>query len=146
MIFYHFTAHEFIERIRAQGLTNGLMPYAPYGTHDARNSDKVIWLTTDANPSEHGLSGGEPMPERIGQMELPKGNFFNKRAIRIEIVWPKDKVRLWMPWARRRMEENFFNAFIKSGGGIKKAKTWYISFEPIPPSAFKRIEILHDLS
>jgi hypothetical protein len=140
MILYHFTALEHLESIRAQGLTRGLLPLSPDNVRNA------VWLTSDKESAGHGLADGEPMPAAfLRHHNLPANlTFYDKRAIRITVVWPSDNVTPWLPWARKRLDPAWLEILNKEGGGLTKAKTWFISFSPIPPSAFRSIEILHE--
>jgi hypothetical protein len=44
------------------------------------------------------------------------------------------------PWARKRLEPAWLDTLTRIGGGSWKAETWYLSFDPIPPSAFTAID------
>ncbi len=62
MILYHYTAREYLERIRREGLTTGEVPLSP--SHILNG----VWFTTDPDPGGHGLTG-----------------ILNKRAVRITV-------------------------------------------------------------
>jgi hypothetical protein len=138
VIFYHFTGTEYIESIKAEGLTTGEVPLS------AGERLNAVWLTTDRSPEGHGLGDGWRPTEEMRRMYNlpPKTVFPDKRAVRITLVWPRGKVIPWLPWARKRLESDWFDRMVRTGGGMKKAKTWFLSWQPIPPSAFREIENL----
>lgn len=145
MIFYHFTALEYLEAIKEEGLTIGDVPMTAEGR--VGQELNAVWLTTDATPAGHGLTDGHQLTasEKI-RMGIPVNTnaaFPNKRAVRIKVKWPSSKAKQWLHWARGRAEQNVIDNLVSTGGGIKKAKTWHLSFEPIPPSAFLDIQILN---
>jgi hypothetical protein len=106
----------------------------------------AVWLTTDAQADGHGVyNGGELTAKEKMIMGVPVGEpafFPDKTAIRIKIKWPSSKVKRWLPWARRRVESSVIKGLIEAGGGMQKAKTWHLSFSPIPPSAFLEVRDL----
>ncbi|WP_120632197.1 hypothetical protein [Ruegeria sp. EL01] len=144
MIFYHFTALEYLEAIKEEGITKGDVPMTAAGK--VGQEVNAVWLTTDATPGGHGLSDGHQLTvsEKI-RMGVPvhiNANFPNKRAVRIKVKWPASKAKQWLRWARGRAEKGVIDSLVSSGGGMAKAKTWHLSFEPIPPSAFLDIRVL----
>jgi hypothetical protein len=46
---YHFTARELLPGIARDGLSRGQVPLSP------RQAINAVWLTTDGDPSGHGL-------------------------------------------------------------------------------------------
>ena len=52
MILYHFTAEEYLDSILSAGLTRGEVPLS------ATDVLNAVWLTSDRNPSGHGLTNG----------------------------------------------------------------------------------------
>jgi hypothetical protein len=41
----------------------------------------------------------------------------------------------WLQWSATHVDRATREGLIRTGGGIVKASTWYVSFPPIPPSA-----------
>ncbi len=90
MLLYHFTAVEYIEQIKAEGLTRGDVPTSQTEGLNA------VWLTSDRNPGGHGLTDGHVLTaSERDQMEISTGQhipegarFPNKRAYRIAIKIP----------------------------------------------------------
>ena len=66
----------------------------------------VVWLTTDPDPSGHGLTS-------------------ERREIRIQVDLPRNTTRLvaWQPYAAKRFNRADLHAFNKAGEG--KATTWF---------------------
>ena len=54
---------------------------------------------------------------------------------------PKDKLKHWPAFARKRLDPHLYANLSAAGGGERLAKTWYLSFQPIPPDQFARVEI-----
>lgn len=146
MKLYHFTASEYIEPIMTHGLNRGeVVIDAPNLVQNGVN------LTTDADPRDHGLSDGRLVTslerrifEQMDGVRLPKGmRFPEKRRVRIEIDLPEHTHGLvnWLQWSATHVDRATREGLIRTGGGIVKASTWYVSFAPIKPSAFIRIGI-----
>jgi hypothetical protein len=140
MKLYHFTASEYIEPIMTHGLNRGeVVIDAPNLVQNGVN------LTTDADPRDHGLSDGRLVTsrerrlfEQMHGVRLPEGGRFpNKRRVRIEINLAEHTHGLvnWLQWSATHVDRATREGLIRTGGGIVKASTWYVSFPPIPPSA-----------
>ena len=144
MLLYHFTAAEYLEQIKVEGLTRGEVSTSPTETINA------VWLTSNSNPTGHGLTDGHVLTaeernlmERIGGQRVPDGaRFPNKRAFRITMKIPSSDRALvsWPKWARKRLEKQWYEALSKSGG--RKDGTWYLYFGTIPPDRFTKIDDL----
>lgn len=142
MLIYHYTSEERLEAITSEGLNRGELPMS------ATETRNVVWLTTDRDSSGHGLTDGRAITDtevdllrRSGQPFLAYGaRFPNKRAIRLTIKIPRDRIKQWFPWANRHMDDAWRRRLIESGGGLRKAKTWFFSREPIDPMNFVDIE------
>ena len=52
MDYYHFTAREYLPRIAQEGLRKGEVPLT------AKLVRNGVWLTTDPDPTGHGLTDG----------------------------------------------------------------------------------------
>jgi hypothetical protein len=144
MILYHFTALEYLDAIKADGLTKGEVPVSPTDLLNA------VWLTTDPSPKGHGLTDGRPLTEqerfveyqRRGFMPPEGARFPNNRAVRIAVLIPSSDRNLyhWPKWGRKRIAPDWYKRMDRVGGG--KSKTWWIYFGVIPPRSFREIEIL----
>jgi hypothetical protein len=144
MIFYHFTAREYLDAIQGEGLTKGDVPLT------ATTGVNAVWLTTDKNPAGHGLSdGGELTCEMrvayqkcFGVMPREGDRFPNKRAVRITVLVSSTDRNLyhWPKWGRKRLHPQYYEVLNKTGGG--KTKTWWLYFGTIPPSCFHSVELL----
>jgi hypothetical protein len=144
MILYHFTALEYLDAIKAEGLTKGEVPLSPTDLLNA------VWLTADPSPKGHGLIDGRPLTEQERFVEYqrcgfmpPAGSFFpNKRAVRITVLIPSSDRNLyhWPKWGRKRLTPDWYERMDRVGSG--KSKTWRVYFGTIPPSSFREIEIL----
>ena len=142
MIAYHFTAIEYLESILQEGIIRGELPVS------ASVVQNVVNLTTDGNPLGHGLTDGRSLTERdIAALRstgtfVPDGAYFpNKRAVRITVRVPESSLKRWLPWANRHLDPGWRSGMIETGGGLAKAKSWWFSRKPIPPSQFVRIEL-----
>lgn len=145
MILFHFTAIEYIEDIKKEGLNRGDVPTSMY---DGRNG---VWLTSDPEPSGHGLSEREELTDedrnslwRCTGSLPPKGSSFfpNKLAVRITVVVPTTDRKLvrWRKWSRKHCEPKTYDLLTKANG--HKHDTWWIYFGLIEPSRFRAIEYL----
>ena len=144
MLLYHFTAAEYLHSILTNGLTKGDVPISP---HEGINA---VWLTSDPNASEHGLGEARTMTEedRNGHLAafgilLPVGSRYpDKRAVRITVkIGSADRhVKRWTAWARKRLTADWLAALNRTGGGERKARTWFICLRPISPDEFVKIE------
>ena len=68
MLLYHFTAPEYIEQIKAEGLTRGDVPTS------STEGINAVWLTSDRSPDGHGLSDGQVLTDQERDiMERLKG-------------------------------------------------------------------------
>lgn len=146
MILYHFTASELLESIMREGLSRGDVPTNVTG------GTKAVWFTTSRDGTGHGL--GEPRlltdEERASLLRIKGGALFSgdiwfldKRAVRIEVRIPSSDraLRRWLPWAKKHVEPRFLEALIETGGGKRKAETWYLYFGTIEPSRFALVEV-----
>lgn len=148
MLLYHFTSHPSVPGIMLEGLMRGEAPLA-----DDRWV-KAINLTTDRDPSGHGLDhGGHIWTQEdslkifmsTGQWIEPGTININKRAIRLTVRLSStdQKLKDWLPWARKRLAPEYLERLVAAAGGsMKKAKTWKLYFGIVPPSAIVGIDIL----
>jgi hypothetical protein len=146
MLLYHFTAKNRLNSILESGLWKGDIPITPLGA-----GLNAVWLTTDPIGDEHGLGAlREISPaERLAMLQW-KGEqpaegvqWSDKREVRITLKISSSDPRLknWMPWARKRLDSEWFGDLVRTGGGKRKAETWRIYFGIIPPSEFVRVDI-----
>ena len=136
MIFYHYTSETDLPAILREGLTKGEIPIT------ADHVENGVWFTTLPDPAGHGLADGEEISPEICQRfgYKPGSRWKNKRAIRITVTMPMAKLKYWPPYARKRLTPQWYATLSKVGGGARIAKTWYISFNPIPPEQFAKVE------
>ncbi|WP_380784850.1 hypothetical protein [Sphingomonas sp. R86521] len=147
MILYHFTSREAVESIMAERLNRG---EAPINDHRV---EKAVNLTTDKSPKGHGLDlGGHVVIEEeskaysANRFDIPAGTVFvEKRAVRITLKLPSSNPRLttWRSWSRKHCKDGYAERLEKAAETCRsKAKTWWLYFGTIPPSAFLNIEFL----
>jgi hypothetical protein len=147
MIFYHYTTRSAIRSILEQGLTQGEAPLSH--TRVAR----AINLTTDPDPSGHGLDmGGRIVTAEESALLASKGFivppgtvYANKREARIRIKIPSSdpKLKHWRSWSRKHCEPGYPDILEQSAGATpRKARTWWLYFGVVPPTCFEGIEIL----
>lgn len=148
MILYHYTSRRCLEAIRSEGITRGEVPLS-----DTRVL-RAVNLTTDPSPIGHGLdaAGRVVTPEealmfatRFGWRVRAGAVFENKREARITVKLRSSDplLRQWLPWARKRLDPAYLARLVDAaGGGMRAAKTWWLYWGPIPPSAFSAIDLL----
>jgi hypothetical protein len=140
MLLYHFTAADYLDDIKEQGLTKGVVPLS---STDWLNA---VWLTTDCNPVGHGLTDGREATcqEKILQGLDPAvpARFPDHRAVRITVRIPSSdrKLRHWPAWGKKRLRPDWYRTLSRTGGG--KEKTWWLYWGVIPPERFDAIELL----
>lgn len=142
MILYHYTAREYLDAILREGLTKGDVPLSNTATYQAEGVN-AVWFTTSDNAAGHGLGEARfATEEECRLLGVPIGaRFPDKRAVRITVKIPKDKLKHWPSYARKRIEPRLYKTLADIGGGERVAKTWYISTQPIPPEMFAAIEV-----
>lgn len=145
MIFYHYTAREYLDAILREGLTKGDVPMSSAAGYLAEGVN-AVWFTTSREPSGHGLGEARPLTEQESRLAgiAPGARWPDKRAVRITVKMPKDKLKHWPSYARKRLEPRFYDRLSMAGGGEKKARTWYLSFSPIPPNMFAAVDLRGD--
>lgn len=141
MILYHFTALEYLDAIKASGLTRGDIPIS---RTEGLNG---VWLTMDGKSDGHGLTDGGPVDPAAflsltGRMPPAGLRYPDKRAVRIEvsILSTDRRLKHWPRWARKRLAPEWYDDLDATGGG--KSKTWYVYFGAIPPEQFREVKIL----
>ena len=144
MLLYHFTAREYLDRIRKAGLTKGDVPLSP------AEHPNGVWLTTDKSPSGHGLDDGHVLTDQerearalvFGYAPPPGAGVPNKRAIRIKVMIPRNDRSLvaWRQWGKKHLDPQWFKTLSKVGGN--KDETWFIYFGQIPPDWIVAIDDL----
>jgi hypothetical protein len=143
MEFYHYTALNRLDSIRAEGLNQGDVPLSPTKGLNA------VWLTTDIDPRGHGLGVARPLTE-TERYAMQRWNGFlpsagarwdDKREARINVEIADNDPNLvdWYPWAIVNLEESWRKSMSRTGGGLAKAKSWRLYFGVILPSAFTSI-------
>ncbi|WP_092177870.1 hypothetical protein [Bosea sp. OK403] len=61
--------------------------------------------------------------------------------IKVVILSNDRSLRLWLPWARKRLRPDWLNIMIETGGGKAKAKIWYLYQGVIEPSRFAEVQV-----
>jgi hypothetical protein len=138
---YHFTARELLPGIARDGLSRGQVPLSP------RQAINAVWLTTDGDPSGHGLADGVGLPEHLIAIarrlnEDPSSVVtLNKRAIRFAVKLRSRDPDLvhWPRWSKRVLAPDWYEALNRAGGG--KAPTWYLYFGVIAPGLIEPIDV-----
>lgn len=123
MRLYHFTSLGHLPVILATGgLWRGELPFG-----DGSNSFRATWLTSDPDPGGHGLDGSA----------------VDKREVRITVVFPRGDRRAvpWLKGAHKTLHPDCIAQLVATGGGKRKAETWYVCPDQIPPEQFRAIEI-----
>jgi len=147
MILYHFTTLSALESIRREGLNRGEAPISE------SRAEKAVNLTTDRDPSGHGLDhGGHVVSEEEAAtfaakgFKIPAGTVYaNKREARITIKLPSNdpKLKRWRSWSRKHCEPGYAERLEEAAGqGGRKAKTWWLYFGTVPTEAFLEIDLL----
>ena len=148
MLLYHFTSRDLVRSIRQNGLSRGVVHLS------AKEQANAVWLTTDPGPNGHGLEWGGDFMSDLDRREAgfwsgkipPVGARFPKEgSVRITVDLPTGDRDLheWLPWARRRLTQDWLaHLHPVAGGNLKKAKTWRLYFGVIPASAFVAVDDL----
>ena len=147
MILYHYTAKSRLESILREGLSRGEAPIS------ATRFKNAVNMTTDSRPDGHGLdAAGKIVSEQESAFyaakfgwDVPAGTKLeNKKAVRLKVKLPSSdrSLKPWLPWARKHAEPDFLDCLMRSSGGIVKARTWWLYFGTIPPSAFVSVDHL----
>ncbi|MCJ2015530.1 hypothetical protein [Methylobacterium sp. J-076] len=123
MRLYHFTSLGHLPVILATGgLWRGEVPLL-----DGSRITRANWLTSDPDPGGHGLDGSE----------------VDKRAVRIEMEFGPREAYPWLRFASTRagyLEPQLVEELVRTGGGQRKARSWYVYPRQIPPSRFLAIK------
>lgn len=143
MRLYHYTHISCVPAILSEGLR---IRQAVFSIADLLPS--AVHLTTDPSPAGHGLSSGAFATKIDCQalgLTLTSGQqipfFANKRKVRITVNSANIKVNRWHRWARTNLSPEVFSAAVQTGGGMKKARTWYLSFGNVSLGAIMGIEV-----
>lgn len=126
MRLYHFTSLGHLPVIVATGgLWRGEVPVG-----DGSRTLRATWFTTDPDPRGHGLDGSAA----------------DKREVRITVVIPSSDrgLKHWLNFTRTSfgwLADECVEQLVRTGGGKRKAETWYIYPDQIPPAEFRAIEI-----
>lgn len=146
MILYHYTACDRLPAIMAEGLRIGDVPLSAW------KGENAVWLTTDTGADGHGLGEHRPLTEEerlamfhwTGAMPPEGAEWSNKREIRITVRMKSDRrLRKWSTWSRNKVDPAFRQKMIETGGGKKKADSWFIYFGAIAPDQFHAVDHLH---
>lgn len=145
MILYHFTALEYLDAILTEGLTKGDVPLSQ------TQGENAVWFTSDMAPEGHGLTDGhvltieerEAYRRSFGKVLSEGARFPDKRRVRIEVVIPSSDRALkpWLPWARKRLSQDWLTALSATGGGKVKTRTWFIYRGSVPPTSFRTVTV-----
>lgn len=147
MKLHHFTCIEHLSSILSTGLYRGEVCTTSWQTPDL----SAVWLTTDVDPSGHGLGDREEITEDFSRavyqkagIYLKPGSYFpNKRRVKITVDLHPSDARLfrWTRWAKRHVHPVIRESLISTGGGMMKARTWYVYFGVILPEEFLSVEV-----
>jgi len=143
MILYHYTAVEYLDAIRREGLTLGDIPISPT---EAQNA---VWLTTSRDSAGHGLTEERQLTihekRLLGHPIDSDKRFPNKRRIRIAVrILASDKRLVkWRIWSAKRIDAKWRKRLEDTAGGAEKAKTWWLYWDTISPSQFVEVVDLH---
>lgn len=149
MIFYHFTSHEALDSILGEGLNRGEAPLSD------RRVAKAVNLTTDRHPDGHGLDLGghvvtddESVSYAAAGFNIPaETTFVEKRAVRITVKLSSNDPNLkqWRSWSRKHCEDGYADRLERAAGSNgRKARSWWLYFGTIPPSAFTAVDVLRE--
>lgn len=162
MILFHHTAVSLAEAILISQLNRG---------HVTRRVGEplrdVVWLTTDGNHRDHGLTEGEqldqvhrPYVEKVEQTKLRRGRVWtaDKTRIRIQVKIPTRDRKLanYTTWSKKHDGPNFAKMMgiscvtnIRNVSAVEldrlmsktatKEETWFLSFRPIDPLEFEEV-------
>jgi hypothetical protein len=124
---YHFTCHLWWRFIQAEGITRGECPVTATRVLQHPN------LTTDPEPHTHGWA-------------LP-----DKRSVRLTVEIPRKQWRgellRWVELTKQHgMDGRTFRGYVESGGGIERARCWWIFTGEIPPDWITNADVLADAS
>lgn len=143
MKLYHYTHISCVPAILNEGLRSRQAV-----TSIAERFPNAVYLTTDNSPAGHGLSSGAFATkidcQALGltlasRQQVPF--FANKRRVLIKVNSSNLQITRWYRWARINLSPKVFDAAVQTGGGMKKARTWYLSLGNIPLSAIMGIEV-----
>lgn len=141
MKLYHYTGIEYVEAILTQGLSKGEVPMGPKA-EDCLNG---VWFTTEKTPAGHGLTDGHiPTAEERKVMRIAPDadvRFPNKRRIRmcVDIKSSDPNLTRWVRWSKTRVPQKWLKTLNNAGGGMKKARTWYVYWGVVPPAAIQQV-------
>ncbi len=145
MKLFHYTTISRLAQIMEEGLNKGEVPTSSHTWFNAVN------LTTDPSPVGHGLSDARFLTENEARFlgykvysKQPVHYFGNKRKVRLTADVRRQQLRRWIRWAQKNIDPGYMETLIRTGGGMAKARTWYFSEEPIPPSSFRLVEVYDD--
>lgn len=118
MILYHFTAQAFLERIQAQGLTRGMVPWSiDRKTGDVICRRNLQWLTTNKEWSQEWMKRGS----------VP----FSRNSVRISIFIPRYAENFVIDW--KPLCERYA---LESAGDLNEGadyENWRLFAGAIPP-------------
>ncbi|NPD68706.1 hypothetical protein HN018_13155 [Lichenicola cladoniae] len=121
MLLYHYTSLTRLGPISVHGLWKGDVVLGTERPGELLATANAVWLTTDTCFKEHGLSK-------------------EKREVRltVDISNSDDRLTAWVPWARKNVNPVWFAGLVDSGGGDRKAETWFIYDGIIPAYWIKK--------
>lgn len=151
MFLYHYTSHENLASILAEGINRGEAPVSD------TQVVKAVNLTTDTEPAGHGLDGGgevitaeqSAMYFREYGWIIPAGTVVaDKLEVRLKVRIPSSDKRLkrWNAWAAKHCVPGYAARLAAAAGGSEKAATWWLYFGAVPPSAIVEVVSLKSLA
>jgi len=140
---YHFTSISYLKQIKREGLTKGQMQTSINTFENAPN------FTTDSTGKGHDLHKlkfASPSCLASRGIRLKMGEqvpvFPDKTKVRITLRLPRRMVTRWTRWALKHVTKEVRDYLIRTGGGMRKARTWYFSNSgPVSPVMFEEIEV-----
>ena len=148
MLLYHFTCHEYMERISREGLNRGDVPLRRIAPLYETNA---VWLTDISQPEGCGLSDAREFTEEdrlqyfkvFGELLPPNSVYPDKKAVRITVVIPSSDRRLkrWLNYGRKHCEPGFYDELVRADG--RTHKHWWLYFGIIPPDQFRAVDYLN---
>lgn len=139
MRLYHYTSLKHLPLILASSLSRGDIPVGAHG----EGAETGVWFTTDSKPAGHGLASGELVTVHLPGEAPRQVPTVDKRVVRITVVIPSSDRRLqrWLPWTRKRLGADVVERLVVSGGGKRKAETWFVYLGAVEPSRFAAVDI-----
>jgi hypothetical protein len=146
MRLYHFTSEHHIQQILADQKLRlaGANITAPW---QGNLDESCVWfLDTPTLEFDHGLSAASKLGWGANLKPAVRDKY-DKTRIRLTVDLDRsDPLRGlrpvgWIGWAHEQgINDTWFNAIVKAGGGIEAAKHWWITTGEVPAERWVEIE------